>query len=229
MQMSQIFITGDTHIPVQIRKLNSRKFPEQEILTKDDVVIVCGDFGGVWDNSNEEKYWIKWLNNKSFTTCFVDGNHESFDLLDAMPVELWNGGKIHRVSDSVIHLMRGQVFNINETKIFTMGGAESHDKMYRKEGVSWWSREMPSNEEYEEGLVNLDKAGWSVDYVITHCAPDSIQYGINRSFMHDRLTNYLETIKKDLNYKKWFCGHYHVDKEFFRFQVVYNDIFQIGT
>ena len=59
-----IYITGDTHIPTDIGKLSSKRFPEQKNLTKNDYVIICGDFGGVWDESNEEKYWIKWLNKK---------------------------------------------------------------------------------------------------------------------------------------------------------------------
>lgn len=76
-----IYITGDTHIPIDIHKLSTSNFGEQKVLTKEDVVIICGDFGGVWDNSKEEMYWRKWLDDKSFTTLFVDGNHENFPLL----------------------------------------------------------------------------------------------------------------------------------------------------
>ena len=50
-----IYITGDTHIPVDIGKLSVKRFPEQKEMTKRDYVIICGDFGGVWDGSNEEK------------------------------------------------------------------------------------------------------------------------------------------------------------------------------
>lgn len=42
-----IYITGDTHIPIDIGKLSTSRFPKQKSLTKDDYVIVCGDFGGV--------------------------------------------------------------------------------------------------------------------------------------------------------------------------------------
>lgn len=47
--------------------------------------------------------------------------------LNEMPIEYWNGGKIHRVRPSVIHLMRGQVFNLQGKMFFTFGGASSHD------------------------------------------------------------------------------------------------------
>ena len=68
-----VYITGDTHIPVDIAKLNSKRFPAQKDLTKDDFLIICGDFGGVWNNDREEMYWRKWLEQKNFTTLFIDG------------------------------------------------------------------------------------------------------------------------------------------------------------
>lgn len=51
-----IFITGDTHGEIDIRKFNSRKFPEQKNLSKSDFVIVAGDFGIPWDRTKEYKY-----------------------------------------------------------------------------------------------------------------------------------------------------------------------------
>ena len=48
-------------------------------------------------------------------------------MLNAFPVYEWQGGKIHRVRPHVLHLMREQVFEINGTSFFTMGGAASHD------------------------------------------------------------------------------------------------------
>ncbi len=54
-----IYITGDVHIPVDIKKLSTKNFPKQKELTKNDYVIILGDFGGVWNNGNEELYWRK--------------------------------------------------------------------------------------------------------------------------------------------------------------------------
>ena len=51
-----IFITGDTHGDIDIQKLSSKNFPKGKTLTKNDYVIVCGDFGLVWDGSNSDKY-----------------------------------------------------------------------------------------------------------------------------------------------------------------------------
>jgi len=113
---------------------------------------------------------------------------------------------------SIYHLARGQVFDIDGIKVFAMGGASSHDKECRKEGKSWWSQELPSNQEYEEALLNLDKCNWHVDLVISHCAPDNIQSELASWYEHDKLTNFLETINQDLYFNKWYFGHYHTDR-----------------
>lgn len=120
-----IFITGDTHIPIDIHKLSSKRFPQQKSMTKDDHLIICGDFGGVWDGSREEKYWIKWLENKNFTTLFVDGNHENFDILNDLPLEDLGGEKVHRIGDGIYHLMRGRIYKI-EDQTFLHSAAQAH-------------------------------------------------------------------------------------------------------
>jgi len=53
-------ITGDTHGALDIRKLNTSRFPEQRSMTKQDYVAIMGDFGMVWDNGKEDLYWRKW-------------------------------------------------------------------------------------------------------------------------------------------------------------------------
>lgn len=221
-----IWITGDTHIPIDIHKLNAENFPEQKQMTKNDYLIICGDFGGVWDKSNEEMYWLKWLNNKPFTTLFIDGNHENFDMLKNYSVEYYHGGKIHHIMSSVYHLMRGQVFDFDGIKVFTMGGASSHDKIYRIEGKSWWTDELPSNDEYEEAYENLEKNNWNVDLVISHCASDSIQRTLADWYEHDKLTNFLEVVQQDLTFNQWYFGHYHTDRKIEKFTAIYKIIEQ---
>lgn len=213
-----IYITGDIHGTISINRLSSKNFPEQKQLTKDDYVIISGDFGLLWNGDKEDQYWLKWLDKaKPFTTLFIDGNHENFNLLESYPIEEWNGGKIHRINNSVIHLMRGQLFNIEGKKFFTFGGADSHDKGFRKEDVSWWKREIPSYAEYEEGLSNLDKHNWEVDYVITHtCSSSALEYLSARygfSYELDQMHSYFYTLEENLRYKHWYFGHFHKDIE----------------
>ncbi|MDO5009256.1 MAG: metallophosphoesterase family protein [Intestinibacter bartlettii] len=229
-----IYITGDCHGDYE--RFNTENFPEQKHMTKDDFVIVCGDFG-FWTPSKEQEKKLKWLSEKPFTTLFVDGNHECFDELYNFPIEEFCGGKVHFVKDSIIHLMRGQVFDLNGVKIFTFGGAKTDDMQagvldpsdphfklkkrkldkegakYRIKHVSWWKDEMPNKYEYQYGLDNLEKHNWKVDYVITHCCPSSIQKVIcDSEYKDNELTDYLDEIKTGLSYKNWIFGHYHDNK-----------------
>ncbi len=127
-----IYVTGDIHGGFDIHKLSSKELRSAGLrIKKDDYVIVCGDFGLVWDNKPEERYWRKWFDEKPWTTLFVDGNHENFELLNTYSVEEWHGGRIHRISEKTIHLMRGNVFSLEGASFFTFGGAASHDKEWR--------------------------------------------------------------------------------------------------
>lgn len=229
-----VFATGDTH--GNFFRLNSKNFPEQKNMTKNDYVIICGDFGGVWDGSRKERQTLDWLESLPFTVLFVSGNHENFDLLKKLPVEEWHGGKVQFIRPHVIHLLRGQVFEIGGYTFFTMGGASSHDiengilnpyaddfeeqywfmrRMrcrFRVNHYSWWKEELPSDEEYAEALKTMERIGWAADYIITHCAPSSIVKKLNPDYGLDRLTAFLEEVRQKANFHYWLFGHYHDNK-----------------
>jgi len=212
-----IFITGDFHGGIDANKLNSSHFPQGKHLTKDDYVIVTGDFGIPWYHPThpyyrQEQYWLKWISDKPWTTLFIDGNHENFDKLDQYEEISWKSGMIHQITSSVYHLMRGYVFSINDLSFFTFGGATSIDKHHRKEFISWWKQELPSHAECARGMNALDDVGWKVDYVITHCAPTFTHTRIHDYYKEDDVTKYLEVLRPALQYKYWFCGHYHEDR-----------------
>ena len=242
-----IYITGDTHS--DFSRFTEENFPIQSEMTKDDYIIICGDFGGVWtfeEESSREKKALDWLNNKNFTTLFVDGNHENYTRLYNYPIEEWKGGKVHKIRDSVLHLMRGEIFDIDNKKIFAFGGARSHDIQdgilnldeeekiyeYRKRGAyfrirdfSWWDLELPTNQEMENGIENLEKINYKVDYIISHCCPTSIQALINSTYKRDILTDYLQQISEKCTFKKWYFGHYHDYKQVnSQFTLLYENI-----
>ena len=194
-----------------------------------DYVIICGDFGAVWDGTEEEQKLLDWYNDKPWTTLFCDGNHENFDLLSKYPVEEWNGGKIHRIRPKILHLMRGQVFTIEGKTFFVMGGASSIDKEYRTVGLNWWAEEIPSFFEMDEGFANLGKVGYKVDYVITHSAPTAVLTSINPTYKTDAVTRYLETVRQNVKFGWHYFGHYHIDKDFLNYKAtcLYNNIVEI--
>lgn len=246
-----IYFTGDTH--GDFERFRRERFREQVRLTKDDYVLICGDFGGVWIDIPEQARILDWLDQKPYTTLFVTGNHENYDLLATYPTEEWHGGMIQRIRPSVIHLMRGQVFQIDGKKIFTMGGARCHDipdgvlepddplfsikkrrldrrgAYYRINHVSWWKEELPSAEEYETARRNLDAAGWSVDYIVTHCAPTAIQDKIaGPSYKPDELTDFFDLLSRKCEFRFWFFGHYHSDLVLWKkYVLLYKQIIQL--
>ncbi len=244
-----IYITGDTHS--DFSRFEENKFPIQKEMTKNDYIIICGDFGGVWTFEEEnsiEKANLDWLNSRNFTTLFVDGNHENFTrLYNDYPVEEWNGGKIHKVRPSVYHLMRGEIFQIDGNTFFTFGGASSHDIQegildldeeekiyeYRKRGAyfrirdfSWWDLELPTNEEMQNGINNLKKVNFKVDYIISHCCPTNVQAMLGRGrYKRDILTDYFQEISEKCEFKKWYFGHYHDNRQVnSQYVLLYEDI-----
>lgn len=229
--MPRLFVTGDTHGDIDWHKLNTRNFPEQKSLTKDDYVIILGDFGTVWDLDKTDRYLQDNYSKRNFTTLFIDGNHENHDALDSMPVTTWHGGKIHKLTDSVFHLMRGQVFEICGKKLFTMGGARSSDIKGRKEGVTWWAREMPSVEEYEEAVSNLERHNGIVDCILTHCAPEMTLLAMNMPKMqyrdHNELTEFLDTLTQTVKFNDWYFGHYHDESDFGKYHLLYNRVVEL--
>ncbi|MGI6110432.1 MAG: metallophosphoesterase family protein, partial [Eubacteriaceae bacterium] len=119
-----IYITGDCH--GNYSRFARENFPQQDSMTKDDFMIVCGDFG-LWEDSPRENKVMDALQDLPFTILWVDGNHENYDLIRTFPVQKWHGGNVQFIRPNVIHLMRGQVFEIDGYSFFTFGGANCHD------------------------------------------------------------------------------------------------------
>ena len=231
--MNKIIVTGDIHgNPFQ--RLNLENFPEGKTFTKEDYVIILGDFGLVWDDSAMEHSCLDWLENKPWTTLFIDGNHENYDLLNKFPIEEWGGGRVQKIRSSVIHLLRGEVYDIGGYKFLAMGGARSHDiqdgvlevgdprikiwkkdnfKLFRINHISWWEEEIPNEEERKNALKNLAENDYKVDYILTHEAPSSDVVLMDHLLYHpDEYSKWLEMeIRQKVKYKKWFFGHYHLN------------------
>lgn len=219
------YITGDTHS--EIGRFTYKEGAISRTLTKDDILFVTGDFGFVFEGDLTEKMERKILAELPYIIAYVDGNHENFALLNSYPVEIWNGGKVHVIERNsqgepkVIHLMRGQVFTIEGKKIFTFGGGNSIDKGYRLLYRSWWPEEMPSEEDYKEGILNLNKHDYKVDYIITHAAPEETMNLFYPNHIDEKpLNNFLEWVRENTEYKHWWFGHLHDDRDLPRNQTL---------
>ena len=227
-----IFVTGDTHMPHDIEKINSNEWTIGNDLTKDDYLIVLGDFGLILNpiRTDDEDYWTEWLNNKPWTTLFVDGNHENHHRLNRLSkIEMFDS-IVGKVSDSIYHLKRGNIYTIQNKTFFCMGGALSIDKQHRTEGVSWWPEERPSYMEKEYGLQNLEKVNNKVDYILTHTLPTSLLKELGITLYpqwFDDTCDYIQLVCDTVDYKHGYCGHWHMDKYFRKYTTLFQDVVQV--
>ena len=159
----KLILSGDTHGTFDLDKIITFFQKQNTTYTKEDYLIICGDTGICGYSETEEAKVRHILRNLPVTTLFIDGNHEDFEKLNAFPVEKWHGGNVHFIEKDIIHLMRGQIFNLGGITFFTFGGAYSPDRRYREEGISWFPEELPSRQEYLKGWENLQKSGFKVD------------------------------------------------------------------
>lgn len=206
-----IYITGDMHGD------DARWYDRQlKQLKAGDTLLICGDFGYVWNGSKREKKDLEWLGSRPYAIGFLDGTHENFDLLNTYRQTVWNGGRVHRISGTLFHLIRGQIFTIEGQRFFVFGGGESPDKEIRLEQRSWWREELPSPAEMAEGAENLDEAGLKVDYILTHEPPSMVKSAVLlRSGHTDRvskLNGYLEEIDRSCTFRHWYFGSIHEDR-----------------
>lgn len=107
------------------------------------VMVQLGDFGMIWPRWN----WSadlgtldRFLEDQDQTLLFVDGNHEDFATLEALPVSL---DGIRWVGDRIGHLPRGyRAIFPGGRRLAVLGGANSVDRDRRTPRRDWWEREQ---------------------------------------------------------------------------------------
>lgn len=93
----------------------------------------------------------------------------------------------------------------------------SVDKYYRlSRGWSWWPDEQPSPE--IKAYVEQQIREKHFDIVLSHTCPfkyeptEMFLGGIDQRTVDDSTERWLDTIEESIQYKAWFCGHWHTDK-----------------
>ncbi len=217
-----IYITGDVHGDFQ-----RFKAPELRKLKKQDALIICGDFGFIWDGSPTEQKLLKKIGKLRCNVLFVEGSHENYDLLEKYETEEWCGGMTRHISGRLRQLMRGQVYKIAEKTVFAFGGGQREENAELIEGENWWQREMPSEAELAEGMKNLQSAGNKIDFVVTYEPPAKLHdfiYGSTDAIVNS-VNTYLNDVYENTEFGKWFFGKLHLNKLIPpKYQAVYDKI-----
>ena len=169
---------------------------------KGGLTIILGDMELNFRDTEANRSFTRWFLSLDAEIAFIDGNHENFDHLLSLPVESWHGGKVHRLSPNIVHLMRGEIYTIEGNTFFVMGGCKSTQKW--KDAGLWWPQEEPSPDEIAHGLSNLKASGNRVDYILTHkyapAGPDADPLTL------EGLTGYID---ENVIYRHWYSGHWH--------------------
>ena len=228
--MGRYFITGDKHGDIEDLAYAAR------VLDYEDTLIVLGDFGFIWQlDAAAVTYQLKTIAEKCpCQIAFLDGNHENFKQIARLEDTIdWNGGKAGLLPYGIIHLMRGEVYDLNDEKVAVIGGADSVDKWARTEDVSWWAEETVTAADAEKLIKNTE--GLENVIILSHDAPAQWigrlkhMNGINSmQFLSESQRN-LQTVCDKVSFKKWCFGHWHIDRELDeRFECFYHNIDEIA-
>ncbi|MCL1866729.1 MAG: metallophosphoesterase [Oscillospiraceae bacterium] len=190
-----IYVTGDTH-----GDLNRFKHPMFRKIKKRDILIICGDFGFIWDGdaNPKEKRVLKWLGKRRYEVLFVDGVHENFAELEKYEVENWNGGKTRKISGKLRQLIRGHVFDLGGKKVLAFGGGQYQAKQ----------------EDFDLASQSLSKHDYKIDYIVSHEPPTQLTELLTAKSgaENDNLSYFLDEISRKTDYKRWFFGRHHINK-----------------
>lgn len=199
-----ILISGDTHGDAGYIKRLCIHANENNI--KD--IIVCGDFG-YWPRLPDSDIFFKKLNafllHHDLSLYFVDGNHEDFEDLYKLPLDVVS--EIPQ-SRNCYYIPRAVTIEIDGRKIMGFGGGVSIDKDRRINRQSWFSEETIKPEEI--GRIK-DK---DVDILITHDAPMNLARGFKNDPESQMNRDMIKQIIGIVNPKILCHGHYHIHQEY---------------
>lgn len=223
-----IFLTGDLHGVLGLDRLDTFLAEKGKTLTRDDYLIILGDFGMIWSADTQYGYLVDKLTVREYfedkypwTTLFIDGNHENFVHLKKFPKKIWGGADVGQLSEHCLWLRRGRIYTVDGRTFLTVGGAYSIDKLLRYPLVSWWKDEAITRRDINRARLSLAEHRNKVDYILTHCAPTPVHQEIARQerFTHaSKEETKNEALLQEINelaaYKQWYFGHYHLDRSF---------------
>lgn len=230
-----VVLTGDTH------RIFDRifEFCEEYETTKEDIIVILGDAGiNYYLDSSDEELKME-LSRLNVIILLIHGNHEERPCnLNNYEGMRWHEGIVYYEEKypNLLFAIDGEIYDFFGKKAIVIGGAYSVDKNYRLSGrMPWFESEQP--DEYIKSFVEsqLDKVDWKVDYVFSHTVPlsymprEAFLPNINSGLVDNSTEEWLETIEKKLNYERWFAGHFHVNWNMDRVDILFDDYLELNT
>ncbi len=228
-----IYITGDTHGDFYRIFDFCMKFKT----SVNDVMIILGDAGINFSGGNEDKTKKDYIAAMPITLFCIHGNHEQRPYtISSYKEKKWNGGIVYVEKEypNILFAKDGEIFDLDGLKTIAIGGAYSIDKMIRIiYRYGWWEDEQPSDEIKHYVEQQLADNDWKVDIVLSHTTP--LKYepvevflpGVDQSMVDKSTEEWLDYIENRLNYKKWYCGHYHTEKKIDKLEIMFKNFDEI--
>ena len=229
-----IYLTGDTHG----RFDRIFTFCEERNTSRDDILIILGDAGINYYLGSRADRLKDSLKTLPITLLCIHGNHEQRPFaIDSYREMDWHGGKVYVEPQYPFLLFAkdGEIYDLDGKKAVAIGGAYSVDKFYRLiRHIAWYDNEQPSPEIKAYVESQLEKAGWQVDYVLSHTVP--LKYEpvevflpmIDQSEVDKSTEIWLDEIEEKLSYRRWYSGHYHTSKAIDRLRILFEDYAVLG-
>lgn len=213
-----IYLLSDIHGEKNFKGLEDYILKANE----EDLLIILGDIGLSFEKTEENRSFTDFFLSIKKNIAIVDGNHENFDYLKSFPEEDWCGGRIHRLSGHIVHLMRGNAFEIQGKTFFVFGGCKSSEG-WKKIGL-YYPGEEPSEDELTLAYNTIKGNNFQFDYILTHkyeqTPPDA-------TFCPSlgELERYIED---NVIYTHWYSGHNHEYSDFDeKHTVIYDELKEI--
>lgn len=233
--MTKYFVTGDCHGQYKKLELFIKKQNQEDEL----FIFILGDVGLNWnlkyDLDDEKK---KYLSRLKATFVCLRGNHDAnHQKLNIYKQKKMFDGIVYYEDKypNILFTKDGEVYTINSKKIFCCGGAYSVDKFYRLvHHYIWFADEQPQDEDKEYAKKRLYENDYNVDFIFTHTCPyfaipkHLFLPGIDQNTVDNSTEIWLESLCDDgLEFKHWYCGHYHADAEYNGITFMFNDFLPI--
>ena len=224
-----IYITGDTHR--EFTKILFLVF--QNKTTYDDVIIILGDAGINYYNDNIDNQLKEQLSKVPITFFCIHGNHEKRpQTINTYKEKKFKDGIVYYEDKypNLLFAKDGEIYNFDNKKVLVIGGAYSIDKEIRiAKGYGWWKDEQPS-EKLKKEILEKIKDNKDIDIVLSHTCPykylphEAFLDGIEQSKVDYGTEKFLDFIEENVNYKKWYCGHFHIDKKIDKIEFLFNNV-----
>ena len=229
-----IWLTGDTHGHFE----RIEAFCREKQTTVDDILIILGDAGFNFGGGARDLALKTYASQFPITIFSLHGNRENRPQNSPGYGEgTFCGGKIlyEPQFPNLLFAVDGEVYRFGGRNCLAVGGAYSTGKAYRlAKGMGWWPDEQPSEKTKRHVEQLLDARGWQMDMVLTHTCPlrykplEALKPDLDQSTVDSTTEAWMDKIEERLDYKRWYCGHFHTDKTVGRLRILFQEFVPLG-